>query len=243
MEINQNIAEYYDELYPVSEEQKVFYKKRMALFSEPVKFLRIGCGSGTFEHNLAREGSDVTGIETSQELLESANRKRRTQLMSVRYFKMSPIEMTRFLGKSFYNIISILDDRIIFTHDKTLMAKLFYDCRQLISQGGKLILSLTNFEKFKGKTEFELPERKSIRADLASAVALRGEEFFLEQILTNSRDKKFTVTEDAPVYLLEKSEIEKFAKDAGFSKVDFFSDFAENDFTPESDTLVVEISA
>ena len=105
MEINQNIAEYYDELYPVTEEQKVFYQKKMILFKKPVKFLQIGCDSGTFEHNLAREGSDVTGIETSQELLESANRKRRTQLMAVRYFQMSSLEMTRFLGKKFYNII------------------------------------------------------------------------------------------------------------------------------------------
>ena len=46
MEINQNIAEYYDELYPVTEEQKVFYQKKMILFKKPVKFLQIGCGSG-----------------------------------------------------------------------------------------------------------------------------------------------------------------------------------------------------
>ena len=146
MEINQNIAEYYDELYPVTEEQKVFYQKKMILFKKPVKFLQIGCGSGTFEHNLAREGSDVTGIETSQELLESANRKRRTQLMAVRYFQMSSLEMTRFLGKKFYNIISILNGRIVFTHDKTLMKKFLFDCLQLVSQNGFLILELPNFE-------------------------------------------------------------------------------------------------
>ncbi len=243
MEINQNIAEYYDELYPVTEEQKVFYQKRIALFPCPAKLLRIGCGCGTFEHNLAREGSDVTGIETSQELLESANRKRRTQLMAVRYFLMSSLEMTRFLGKGFYNIISVLDDRIIFTHDKTLMAKLFYDCRQLISPEGKLILSLPNFAKFKEKSKIELPVRKSIRAGLTTQIEERGEKFYMEQILTNSNDKKFVVTQDAPVYLLQTNEIEHFAKEAGFSKVEFFSDFAENAFTPDSSGIVVEISA
>ncbi len=243
MEINQNIAEYYDELYPVTEEQKVFYKKRIALFPCPSKLLRIGCGCGTFEHNLAREGSDVTGIETSQELLESANRKRRTQLMAVRYFFMSSLEMTRFLGKGFYNIISILDDRIIFTHDKTLMAKLFYDCRQLISPQGKLILSLPNFARFAENSKIELPVRKSIRAGLTTQIEERGEKFYMEQILTNSNDKKFVVTQDAPVYLLQKSEIEQFAKEAGFSNVEFFSGFAESPYTAESDSLVAEISA
>lgn len=243
MEINQNIAEYYDELYPVTEEQKVFYKKRIALFPCPSKLLRIDCGCGTFEHNLAREGSDVTGIETSQELLESANRKRRTQLMAVRYFFMSSLEMTRFLGKGFYNIISILDDRIIFTHDRTLMAKLFYDCRQLISPQGKLILSLPNFDRFAENSKIELPVRKSIRASLTTQIEERGEKFYMEQILTNSNDKKFVVTQDAPVYLLQTAEIEQFAKEAGFSKVEFFSDFAENAFTTEAASLVAEISA
>lgn len=243
MEINQNIAEYYDELYPVTEEQKVFYKKRIALFHCPSKLLRIGCGCGTFEHNLAREGSDVTGIETSQELLESANRKRRTQLMAVRYFFMSSLEMTRFLGKGFYNIISILDDRIIFTHDKTLMAKLFYDCRQLISPQGKLILSLPNFARFAENSKIELPVRKSIRAGLTTQIEERGEKFYMEQILTNSNDKKFVVTQDAPVYLLQKSEIEQFAKEAGFSNVEFFSGFTESPYTAEANTLVAEISA
>ena len=33
MEINQNMAEYYDELYPVTEEQKVFYQKGKTLFA------------------------------------------------------------------------------------------------------------------------------------------------------------------------------------------------------------------
>ena len=242
MEINQNIAEYYDELYPVTEEQKVFYQKKMILFKKPVKFLQIGCGSGTFEHNLAREGSDVTGIETSQELLESANRKRRTQLMAVRYFQMSSLEMTRFLGKKFYNIISILNGRIVFTHDKTLMKKFFFDCQQLVSENGFLILELPNFENYSELEKIEFPVRESIRASLKSVIEKRGEKFYLEQILTNSNDKKLDVTQDAPVYLLRPSEIENFALEAGFSKVELYSDFAENPFTEKSQRVVAVVS-
>lgn len=242
MEINQNIAEYYDELYPVTEEQKVFYQKKMILFKKPVKFLQIGCGSGIFEHNLAREGSDVTGIETSQELLESANRKRRTQLMAVRYFQMSSLEMTRFLGKKFYNIISILNSRIVFIHDKTLMKKFFFDCRQLVSENGFLILELPNFENYSELEKIEFPVRESIRSSLKSVIEKRGEKFYLEQILTNSNDKKLVVTQDAPVYLLKPSEIENFALEAGFSKVELYSDFAENPFTEKSQRVVAVVS-
>ena len=242
MEINHNIAEYYDELYPVTEEQKVFYQKRMILFKKPVKFLRVGCGSGYFEHNLAREGSDVTGIETSHELIEIANRRHRTQLMSVRYFEMSPLEMSRFLGKGFYNIISVLNGRIILTHDASLMAKFFYDCRQLISENGILVVELANFARFENSDRLEFPVRESIRSCLNTVIEKKGGEFFLEQTLTYGGDRKISVTKDAPVYLLKPREIEKFALESGFSHVEFFSDFAEHPFTEKSPRVLAVIS-
>ena len=105
MEAIQNLVEYYDELYPVSAEQFDFYKSLLQEYSKPVKFLGIGCGTGVLESRLAKEITDVTGLETIKELLDSATRKHRTQLMSIRFFKMSTIEMARFLGKKFYNVI------------------------------------------------------------------------------------------------------------------------------------------
>ncbi len=243
MEINQNIGEYYDELYPVTEEQKVFYEKKKNMFKAPAKFLSIGCGTGTLEHNLAREGSDVTGLETSVELLESANRKRRTQLMSVRYFQMSSLEMTRFLGKGFYNVISILHDRIIYIHDKVLMEKLFYDCRQLISENGLLIIKLTNFSNYKNQQMIKLPVRESIRSSLATTIEESGDKYYANQILENSSGKKLKVTVDAPVYLLQPEEIKEFSLKAGFSRVDFYSDFSENPFFSDSREVLAVISA
>ena len=135
----QNVIEYYDELYPVTEIQKKFYSSQIDSYTKPVKLLRVGCGTGYLEHLLAREGHDVTGLETSKEMLESANLKRRNQLMSIRFFQMTTLEMTRFLGKGFYNIISCLNDRIIYIHDATLIRKFFFDCKQLLKEDGKLV--------------------------------------------------------------------------------------------------------
>ena len=107
MELYENIAEYYDELYAAGDDVKKFYAEETKSFAAPVKYLSIGCGSGTFEHYLAKGNADVTGLETIPQLIESANRKRRTQLMALRFFQMSSLEMCRFLGKAFYDVISI----------------------------------------------------------------------------------------------------------------------------------------
>jgi len=243
MEILENIVEYYDEIYPVTPEQKAFYTAEFSKFSFPVRLLRVGCATGSFEHQLAKEGYDVTGIENIDELLESANRKRRTQLMSIRFFKMSPLEMSRFLGKGFYNVISILDDRIIFTHDLVLLKKLFFDCRQLLAKNGELILSLLNYEKYCSDSEVNLPDVKTLRATMYSRIVTEADgSKTLDQQIETSNGRVVDVTIAAPVYPLIKSEVEVLAKEAGFKSASFYADFARSPFTPDSDRLVAVLS-
>lgn len=243
MELYNNIAEYYDELYPASDDLKDFYKEESKKFTSPIKYLSIGCGTGTFEHYLAKGNCDVTGLETVPSLIESANRKRRTQLMALRFFNMTSLEMCRFLGKSFYNVISIPNGRIAFTHDPTLMSKLFYDCKQLLAPGGKLILHLPNFDKFKGDGQVSLPVRESIRVKLFSKITTTNSgKKMLFQNIEKGNGKNIIVTEDAEIMPLTKTQIEQFAKNVGFIKLSFYSSFTRSEFTPNSDELIAVIS-
>ena len=89
MDFIQSVLEYYDELFPVTDAQKEFYEALTGLYASPAKILRIGCGTGLLEHTLARQGNDVTGIEASKQIINSANLRRRNQLMSIRFFLMA----------------------------------------------------------------------------------------------------------------------------------------------------------
>ncbi|MCR5763959.1 MAG: class I SAM-dependent methyltransferase [Treponema sp.] len=239
----QNLVEYYDELFPVTESQKKFYDELIGEYVSPVKFLNINCGTGMFENLLARSGHDVTGLEESSELIYCANLRRRNQLMAVRFFEMSYIDMTKFLCKGFYNIISCLNGRIIYIHDKNLIKKFFYDCKSLLSADGGMIISLPNFSKYKSAPMIELPLRESIRTRLFSEVWTdeSGSSFIVQNVETGN-GKMLPVQKDTPVYMLQPEEIEDFAKDAGFSSVDFYSDFDKKTFTGNEDYVVVKIN-
>ena len=102
----QNLVEYYDELYPSDENQRRFFTDLLTKYAAPSKFLRIGCGTGNLESYLAKSGIDVTGLDTNKEILESANLRRRFPNMAIRFFQMSTIEMTNFLGKNFFINVS-----------------------------------------------------------------------------------------------------------------------------------------
>ena len=232
------MVEYYDELHPVTLAQQTFYETLVQKYPHPAKFLGIGCGTGVLCHRLAKGAVDVTGLEPQRELLESANLKYRSQLMSLRYFQMSTLEMTRFLGKKFYNIISCLNSRVIFIHDKTLMKKFFFDCRELLSDGGKLVLQLFNFEKYKAAPKCELPEFSSARVLYKSALSRLADGTFKLDTFLEKNGKTIPVYEQVNVYPLQKSEIQEFSKEAGFKSAQFFGGFDGLTAAPDSDFLL-----
>ena len=238
MESIKNFVEYYDELYPVSLAQQTFYETLAQKYPHPAKVLSIGCGTGVLCHRLAKDAVDVTGLETHRELLDSASLKYRNQLMSLRYFQMSTLEMTRFLGKKFYNIISCLNSRIIFIHDKTLMRKFFFDCKELLADGGKVVLQLFNFEKYKNSAKCCLPELSSARVRYKSVLSkCQDGNYFIDSFLEKN-NKSMPVYEQAKVYPLRKSEIEEFSKEAGFKSAQFFSGYDGLSSYEDSDYLL-----
>jgi 2-polyprenyl-3-methyl-5-hydroxy-6-metoxy-1,4-benzoquinol methylase len=243
MENMENIIEYYDELYPVTENQSLFYASLSEQYKRPVKFLNIGCGTGSFEHQLALSGNDVTGLDTSRELLESANRKRRSQLMAVRFFQMSTVEMTRFLGKGFYDIISCLKNRLVFIHDRTLMRKFFFDCKNLCAEHGSLVLELYNYKKLNTEPIVKLPVLSSLRVKLFAQIwTNQNGEKYMKQEIECGNGKILPVIEEAEIYPLTKNEIVEFGEEAGFRNFAFYSDFSCTEFTDASDRLIACIS-
>jgi 2-polyprenyl-3-methyl-5-hydroxy-6-metoxy-1,4-benzoquinol methylase len=239
MEYIQNVIEYYDELYPVTEAQKTFYENIKKTYPKPVKFLQIGCGTGALEHILAQDGSDVTGLEVSKELISAANLRKRTQLTAIRFFQLSTLDMTRFLGKGFYNVISCLNNRIIFIHDRILLKKFFFDSKSLLSKNGTLILALYNFHRAKQTPVTALPVRSSIRVKMLSTVKQStGDVMYLNQNIETGNGKILKVMNNEEIYPLTKEEIIEFAKEANFSDFKFYGSFAADEFTDASETIV-----
>ena len=238
-----NVVEYYDELYPVTVEQRNFYTDLVSQYRHPAKCLGVGCGTGLLEHQLARQGIDITGIEDTREFINTANLRRRTQLMSLRFFEMSPLDMTKFLGKKFYDVISTLNDRICTIKDETLRKKFFYDCRELLRDDGVVVVQFTNINKFSGKGKFNLPTKESLRVKLHAELEEQSNgNMKLSETVETGSGKILPVVSGREIYPLTTSELEKLALEAGFSKVEFFSDFNKRPFTGKEDTVVALVS-
>ncbi|MDE5580239.1 MAG: hypothetical protein K2I95_02305, partial [Treponemataceae bacterium] len=93
---------------------------------------------------------------------------------------------------------------------------------------------------FRDEPKAILQARKSNRITYKSQMTKNEQGTFLESRLENE-NKSLPVYERAPIYPLQKSEIAEFAKEAGFKKIEFFSDFEKNSFSENSDYLLAVI--
>lgn len=230
----QPITEYYDELYPVTSDLLEFYKQILKDYPAPQKVLNIGSGTGSFEFALSKEGYDVTGLEVIQCLLESALLKRRNQLLSLRFFKLSSTEMTKFLGHGFFNVISCLNNKIVFFRNETLVQNFFSDSYKLLSPNGTLILQLYNNESCINAKTFSLPVKSSLRIQLFSQIQNKNGISYLTQYLKKDTGHPATIIQDEQIFPLTHNQIKDFAASAGFNSVELFSDCSLTPFTPDS---------
>ena len=238
----QNLVEYYDELYPVNEAVRQFYGNFQDKYPAPLKLLNIACGTGSFEFELAKAGFDVTGLEVASALLDSANLKRRNQMLAVRFFRMSVLEMSKYLGKNFYNVISCLNNRLVFVYERHLLKKIFADCKELLSPGGTFVLHVYNYEQLSGAGKIIIAAKSSIRAKLYTEVVLNKDgQCFLSKNLESGNGHILPVLKDERIYPVRAQEIQAFAKDAGFKTCLLYSDFSGTPFSAVSPELICVI--
>ncbi len=234
-----NLVEYYDELFPITEDQENFYNNLIKDYKNPVKFLHIFSGTGLFESKMAKKGQDVTGIEEEYCLLEAANLRRRNQLMAIRFFNMSHKEMINFLGKGFYNIISVLNSRLMFLKSSAEVEKFFIDCKQLLSKNGVLIFQMINFEKFQNVPMAQLKERNSSRSKLFTELFDDNGYKTISMNLETGNGKIISIFKDYEINPILPKDIEFYAEKANFSSADFYADFDKSKFTGDEESFIV----
>lgn len=234
MDSPQDLVHYFDELYPVNEAIKKFYSEIIKDVPAPAKILSIGSNSGSLEFFLAKQGCDVTGVENFPPLLESANLKKRTQLLAIRFFTIPENELTRFLGNGFYNIVNILASHLCFRKNREEVFALLRDAGILLAEGGKLIIKTFNFEQLIPNSSIDLPVRNGVRTKLFTTMKNDGRNTSISMKMRIWDDKVVQILKDRPVCPLVKKDLEDFYKDSGFQDIQFYSDFEKNPLTPSS---------
>ena len=141
------------------------------------------------------------------------------------FFLMISSEMTKFLGKNFYNILSCLNGRITFLRTKETIQNFFNDAKLLLSENGKLIIQVPNMDFFfKDNIKLvNLPVLESIRSKAFTSLYHEPSGIYTATLkIETGSGKLLPVLERAEVYPLKKSEIIRFRVAEMLRKVNKF---------------------
>ncbi len=233
-------TDYYEDFFPIEPHQLDFFTNLSEKFTSPAKLLSVECGPALLSDTL-QEKNDITLTDSFPEFVSIVNTRQINKDNPAHVFNLNPADIARYLGKNFFNVIACLSYRIIFMKDRTLIKKFLFDSKMLLSDGGYLVLDILNFSKYDfSETKIDLPVKKSERASLYSSVIKNSDsvQYKLFQHVVTASGKVIDEVKDELICPISMESIRSYAKEVGYSSVEFYNDYNLTPYTTDSDKII-----
>ena len=233
-------TDYYEDFFPIEPHQLDFFTNLSEEFTSPAKLLSVECGPALLSDTL-QEKNDITLTDSFPEFVSIVNTRQINKDNPAHVFNLNPADIARYLGKNFFNVIACLSYRIIFMKDRTLIKKFLFDSKMLLSDGGYLVLDILNFSKYDfSETKIDLPVKKSERASLYSSVIKNSDsvQYKLFQHVVTASGKVIDEVKDELICPISMESIRSYAKEVGYSSVEFYNDYNRTPYTTDSDKII-----
>ncbi len=226
-----DIVDIYNELFPLNH---AFLKFIPAYLGSPgSRVLDIGCGPGDYVDELSQSQYDVTGIDSSSEMIKRAQNDKKGE-----FFNYSFTEIRKLDGR--FDCVFCIGNSLSYLPEN-LMKPFFKNINQLLNNKGYLLIQVVNWDKYKQTGAMEFPvitladgrtfHRGYERTD-KSTVIFQTELRKDEDILNSWSGTLY------PKYL---DHFRQGITDSGITIVDVFGNFEKSPFDPLSspDTVLV----
>jgi glycine/sarcosine N-methyltransferase len=233
-----DISVVYDELFPVSQEQRVLLGS-LREDGGVRSVVDCGCGTGAQLMPFATAGLSCLGFDPDPSLVAIARRKLATYpktriepgaFADIRRLTSFPSDLLLCLGNSLVHV------------PREEAGKFLSDASSVLSPGGVLLLQILNYERLFNERVTDLP---LIRSGDGSVEFRRRYEWenerrvlFHTALRLSAADEPRIVHNEIVLHPIYPEELWEMLASAGFSNVNFYGDFARADFHPRSEALV-----
>jgi SAM-dependent methyltransferase len=233
-----DISLVYDDLFPVSPEQRALFDSLMD-DGGARSIVDCGCGTGSQLQPFAAAGLSCFGFDPDPSLVAIARRK------------LSAYPKTRIETGSFADL-----PRLVPFHSDLLMclgnslvhvpkdeaSRFLADAAGALSPSGTLLLQILNYERLLRAGVTELP---MIRASEGTVEFRRKYEWeddrkvlFRTSLRVAGADEPRIARNEISLYPIYPEELWEMLTTAGFGEIRFYGNFARSDFSPGSEALV-----
>ncbi|MPW24482.1 methyltransferase domain-containing protein [Alkalibaculum sp. M08DMB] len=236
----EEIAKYYDYIFPIGNDQIEFLAKEAGFTSKNV--LDIACGTGGYSIGLSKLGHDVTAVDLDYQMVQVLNEKIIDTDLKINAMVGNMLELDQLLSNN-YNLAFCIGNSIVHLDKEKAIGQFFEIAKSLLNDKGKLIIQIINYDRIIMYNVKSLPTIKNDEIKLNFERLYRYEKednvVYFKTILKVDNKQ---IENEIPLYPLLSDDLCKLLKNAGFKDIQLYGDFKGSPYDKSDSFTVVAVA-
>jgi 2-polyprenyl-3-methyl-5-hydroxy-6-metoxy-1,4-benzoquinol methylase len=241
MSFYEDIAGYYDYIFPFNKTQIQFVKGSLKEPHLNKRILDVGCGTGDLAIALSEAGFAVAGMDFDPVMLQKAEDKITDS--SVALTRMDMRNISDYCNTSTLDAVICFGNTLVHLSSIQEIARLCKDVKQILKQNGKFLIQILNYDHIIDHNIRSLPlvDNQFVTFERTYEYDAGKNIIAFKTTLTIKETSKKIINK---VYLfpIRKDELYLCLRNSGFSDISFYSDFDRSILKVDSLPLVAETS-
>ncbi len=242
----EEIAPYYEYIFPAGEEQ---LKLISDIAGEPPKrILDIACGTGGYSVRLAQAGHEVMGMDADPEMIRLARLKAAANNVSVRFFAGDMLELDKDIdsAESKFHCIFCIGNSIVHLGSKDAIKTAVLKMKEQLAPGGSIVLQIINFDRIIEKGITSLPTLTNEEKGLVFQRNYTRDEdtgliYFDTVLAVEEKTGPVRLSNRVELFPLTSGMLMDVLTDTGLDTFGFYGDFARGEYIPGDSFMLVAV--
>ncbi|MCX7655062.1 MAG: class I SAM-dependent methyltransferase [Treponemataceae bacterium] len=235
----ENLIEYYDEIFPVTQQRIDFIVSHLPVRPYPQRVLDVGCATGGTAIALARKGLEVTGIDNEWTMIQSANRKNPEPKSNARFLCMDMREVGSWFSPASFDTILCLGNTLVHLDSLGTIDTFIGSIVRLCQIPATVILQFVNYKETLKHQNPHLPTIKTPRCRFEREYhpLPNGKVLFMGRLYSSTEEVVFEGTSE--LYPLLLDDCSTLLKKHSFTNMRVYEDFTGNPYREDALGVVV----
>jgi glycine/sarcosine N-methyltransferase len=236
MALYENIAEFYDEIFPLKQTRLEFIE---SFLKNNTRVLDVGCATGELALALSKKGHQVEGIDLDEKMIELAREKTKRSGLNTGFFIKDMIKIGEDFSPKSFDAVLCLGNTLVHLENPEKLKEVFMGFHMVLKSGGILMAQLVNYDRILSGGIKELPLLENENFIFRREYRYQEADHRI-QFLTHLTIKKNgeVIKNSETLYPLTSRELKDALEHAGFSKFQFFGSESKIPYDKNSPALV-----
>ncbi len=223
-----SISKHYSDIFPYNPAQLKFVENNLKELSGK-NILDIGCATGELALRLAQKGCTVEGIDLNSDLLTQAHSKNTHS--NVHFQEGNMLFLPELFSAKKFDSVLCFGNTIVHLESIKLVQQMLEGAYSVLKPAGVLMLQLLNYDFILKEKVDALPliETGNIKF-IRNYKFIEGSDFLAFNTELFLKNEQKTISNETKLLPLRSSRLKQLLEAAGFTSIQFFSDFKQSPF-------------